>query len=337
MSFACCLGTGQVLSNVLSGLPSNNNMQLPIDFSTLANAVTKLPQVQIARVISGALLIYIAYVLAQITWQIVSNSPHQTGYSKVISSEGGSNKSRINIDKLLALNLFGKTSAKPVEQDFAIKDVPETKLKLVLSGVVASSTQDTAAAVIEHNGLQETYGIGDKITGTRATLRQVHADRVIIEQSGRKETLMLDGFDFNKPASRQFTQSTKTIPNNNPNSPRTNVVDQRDNIVLSKQAKIFKEDIAKDPGNITSYLTIAPKRTSGQLVGFHLRPGRDKAFFSASGLKRGDVAIQMNGLDLTDTSQVQQALELLKVEQEISLLVERNGELTEILFSIESE
>lgn len=44
----------------------------------------------------------------------------------------------------------------------------------------------------------------------------------------------------------------------------------------------------------------------------------------------------MNGLDLTEGSQAQQALQLLKSEQEISLLVDRNGELTEILFSIEN-
>jgi len=51
-------------------------------------------------------------------------------------------------------------------------------------------------------------------------------------------------------------------------------------------------------------------------------------------LKSGDVAIQMNGYDLLAPLQAAQAMSALKTERDISLLVERQGELIEILFSI---
>ena len=63
-------------------------------------------------------------------------------------------------------------------------------------------------------------------------------------------------------------------------------------------------------------------------------PGKDPTFFESSGLKSGDVAIQMNGFDLTAPREAAQALKSLKEEREVSLLLDRNGDMTEILFSI---
>ena len=63
-------------------------------------------------------------------------------------------------------------------------------------------------------------------------------------------------------------------------------------------------------------------------------PGKNSEFFQNSGLKSGDVAIQMNGYDLTAPSEAAQALAALKQDKEVSLLIDRNGELNEILFSI---
>jgi general secretion pathway protein C len=65
-----------------------------------------------------------------------------------------------------------------------------------------------------------------------------------------------------------------------------------------------------------------------------LLPGKNADFFQNSGLKSGDIAIQMNGYDLTVPSEAAQALAALKQDKEVSLLIDRNGELNEILFSI---
>ncbi len=306
---------------------------MPNGLAAISSNFTKLPHKAITQCICIVAVIYIAALSAKMTWLLIEPQSKNIGAIKSSSSNNGQPSAQSqSVDALVALNLFGKVEASTEKDTQAIQDAPQTTLRLTLAGVVASSNPDTAAAIIESNGAQETYGIGDKIKNTRATLEQVYADRVIIDRSGRMETLMLDGFDYQKaPTTPRKVTTRKSPPKKQPQ-----VIDQRGNRQLSRSVKQFKEDIVKNPGKITTYLNISPKRVNNQVVGFSLRPGRDSEFFKTSGLKAGDVAIQMNGLDLADGAQAQEALKLLRTEQQLSLLVERNGELTEILFSIEN-
>ncbi len=308
-------------------------MQLPTDFTSLTDVLQKLPQEKIAKVLSVLLLGYIAYLCAQLTWQLV---PQKLPNNTIVKQSSGDlatvKTERIDISSLKQLNLFGVYSEQKAVTEVKVQDAPETKLRLTLSGTVASDDPTIAAAIIENNGKQETYGVGDKITGTRATLESVASDRVLIKQSGRLETLMLDGFKYNQ--SNQRT-AHNPVPAKQERNVSQNVVDQRNNRALRQSAMQLKSDINNDPGKITDHLKIVPKRQSGGIVGYQLMPGKNPAFFRASGLKSGDIAVQMNGLDLTIPSEAAQALQSLKQDTELSLLVERNGEITEILFSIQ--
>ena len=319
-------------------------MQLPVNVVSLSNNVAKLPQQKIAKGVSLVLMLYVAYLLAKITWLILSPTLVESNIRSTASNKNGTTSyksEKLSVQELQSLHLFGQYNAKPVEQKAeTIKDAPETKLNLTLSATVASDEDAISAAVIENAGKQETYGIGDKITNTRATLEKVMMDRVIIKQSGRLETLMLDGFEYGSQPTTAVPSSAKPKPviasptQKRPTSP--NVLDQRKNLALSKQATNLKRDLANNPGKITDYLKISPKRKDGKIVGYLLRPGRNPEFFNASGLKGGDVAIQMNGYDLTVPSDAAQALHALKNEKEVSLLVSRNDDVTEILFSIDN-
>lgn len=311
-------------------------MHLSHDLTATFELLAKLPQQKIAKGISVLLFIYIAYLAAQMTWLLVPQE--QNKQSNLISS-ASNNEVRVtdkaDLSRLKGLNIFGIYGEEPVEQPEEIKDAPETTLNLTLSGVVATDDNMTAAAIIENKGKQETYGIGDTITGTRAVLSSVANDRVLIKQSGRLETLMLDGFKYDKTA---YTVPKKTTTRNNNHLPKkrsTTVLDQRNNVELSKRASALKKDINSDPGKITNHLKIAPKRSNGKIIGYRLMPGRNPTFFKASGLKSGDIAVQMNGFDLSEPSDAAQAMRALKQEKEVSLLVDRNGDMTEILFSIQ--
>lgn len=308
-------------------------MQLPKDLASLSELLLKLPHQKIAKTISALLLCYIAYLAAQLTWLFV---PQDTTTSLIVggnaSSSLASSQTKVDLTALNRLNLFGVFNEKEKVVEVKVQDAPETKLRLTLSGTVASDDPAIASAVIENNGKQETYGIGDKITGTRATLESVATDRVLLKQSGQLETLMLDGFKYDQRA------QTFNIPQHNPlaeNEPSPQVIDQRNNKDLSESAKQLKEDINEDPGKIGDYLKIVPKRQDGEIIGYQLMPGQNPQFFQSSGLKSGDIAVQMNGLDLTNPNEAAQALQALKQDTELSLLVERDGEMTEILFSIE--
>lgn len=317
-------------------------MSLSNNLSNVFEQLSKLPQKKITQVVIFLLLSYIAYLFAQITWLAIPQEKN-TAVLKASGSKSTqvSTSKQLNVNAIEALNLFGAFSQQEVEkvEELVIEDAPETRLKLTLTGAVASSDKVTSAAIIESAGKQETYSIGENIKGTRAVLEKVFNDRVLLKVSGRLETLMIEGVDFNKnvqaikPARKQ-QRTTKKAPSKRFSSP--NVVDQRNNKALTQSTKSLRKDLDDDPGKITDYLKISPKRENGKISGYRLMPGKDPTFFESAGLKNGDVAIQMNGFDLTEPREAAQALQSLKEEREVSLLLDRNSEITEILFSIDN-
>lgn len=317
-------------------------MSLSNNLSNVFEQLSKLPQKKITQAVIFLLLSYIAYLFAQITWLAIPQEKN----AAVLKASGSkstqvSTSKQLNVNAIEALNLFGAFSQQEVEkvEELVIEDAPETRLKLTLTGAVASSDKATSAAIIESAGKQETYSIGENIKGTRAVLEKVFNDRVLLKVSGRLETLMIEGVDFNKnvqaikPANKQ-QRTTKKAPSKRFSSP--NIVDQRNNKALTRSTKSLRKDLDDDPGKITDYLKISPKREKGKISGYRLMPGKDPTFFESAGLKNGDVAIQMNGFDLTEPREAAQALQSLKEEREVSLLLDRNSEITEILFSIDN-
>jgi len=316
-------------------------MQLPTNLTEVNDLLLKLPQEKIAKACTALLLCYLAYLFAQFTWVLLpKKQTNSLSLPTYIGQSGNVNNHQTDVSALQALNLFGVFNEQVKVATVKVQDAPETKLRLTLSGAVASDDPSIAVAVIENNGKQETYGIGDKIIGTRAVLNRVFRDRVLIKQSGRLETLMLDGFKYSKQEQDRATKAPRKVVNQVNNRSKQqqvdgpNVVDQRNNKALSESAAQLKADINQNPGKITDYLRISPKRQAGKVVGYRLMPGKKAQFFQSSGLKTGDIAVQMNGLDLTQPREAAQALKALKEAQELSLLIDRNGEMIEILFGI---
>jgi general secretion pathway protein C len=323
-------------------------MTLSNNLTNAFEQLAKLPQQKITQVIILMLLSYIAFLFAQITWLGLAETDHNANLTlNNLSSFSVAPKEQVQVKAIQALNLFGVFSQKNVNRvEKIVEDAPETRLQLILTGVVASSNKATAAAVIESRGKQETYSIGENIQGTRAVLEDIFHDRVLLKISGGLETLMFEGLIFDKnikvikPRYNQqaVTQPTKNMSQKSSpdNFSPTNIVDQRDNKVLAQVARTLRSELASDPGKITDYLKISPKRENGKITGYQLMPAKDPIFFQSAGLKSGDVAVQMNGFDLTAPLEAAQALQSLKEQREVSLLLDRNGDITEILFSIEN-
>ena len=152
-------------------------MAFPTNTTALTSLFTQLGHRRVAQLVMALLVIYIAYVSAKITWSFVSQE-QTTPYSSVNSNSKGANPSQVNkavdVAKIQSLNLFGLYNENSDETaEIEMANVPETQLNLTLAGLVASDDKTIAAAIIENQGKQETYGIGDIIIGTRANLEQV--------------------------------------------------------------------------------------------------------------------------------------------------------------------
>jgi len=271
--------------------------------------------------------LYLIAFAAKLVWRIIPepqlSATPTVSRAPVISSSSGQNG--VNIAKIQQLNLFGNAAAKPAEPVAEVTDAPETRLNLTLTGVVASSEQEAGTAIIENRGSQAVYGLGEKIEGTNATLQKVYNDRVIIKNGVRNETLMLDGIDYDEANRRREMQAR--------NRPEPEELEE-DTVELSDEALEATAALRERPANFTDFISISPKTEEGQLIGYQVSPGKEPELFKSAGLQAGDVITQINGLDLTDLQQSQEALSELRNAQTIELTIIRDGSLTTLYLDL---
>ncbi len=304
------------------------NMDLLDKFLTKAAGV---PQKPVSTAVFSLGVLIALYLLAQMTWKLIPNDSATTRWvpTPVSTSAPG----QVNILGLQQLSLFGKVDAEgtkpkaaPVEE--IITDAPKTSLSIQLTGVVASTTEKKGLAVIASSGSQDTYSLGDKIKGTSASLKEVYADRIIITNSGRYETLMLDGLEYStNGAANQQLQQAKSVS-------KGKTIDNRSNRAVAAELSQSREEILADPSKITDYLSISPVKSGGELAGYRLNPGKDRELFKQAGFKANDLAKSINGYDLTDMGQALEVMAQLPDMTEVALMVEREGQLIEIMFSL---
>ncbi|QDG36592.1 type II secretion system protein GspC [Alteromonas mediterranea] len=286
-------------------------------------------QKQLHTIVVVLLSLYLIAFAAKFVWRIIPepqlSATPTISRAPVISSSSG--KSGVNIAKIQQLNLFGNAAAKPAEPVAEVTDAPETRLNLTLTGVVASSDQEAGTAIIENRGSQAVYGLGEKIEGTNATLQKVYNDRVIIKNGVRNETLMLDGIDYDE-ANRRREMQARQRP-----APQEDEYED-DTFELSEEAIEATAALRERPASFTDFISISPKTEEGQLIGYQVSPGKEPALFKSAGLEAGDVITQINGLDLTDLQQSQEALSELRNAQNIELTIIRDGSLTTLYLDL---
>ncbi|MBY5994013.1 type II secretion system protein GspC [Ferrimonas balearica] len=309
-----------------------------MDYSIpIQRMLAKVPQASLAKGLTLVLALCALYLAALITWQLIPLSDQGGATWRPTPQGQVSGGGNASLDGLMALELFGQPdreaeqteTAAPVQRDL-ITDAPKTTLRILLTGLVASSVEERGIAIIESSGSQETYGIGDKIKGTNASLHEVYADRAIILNQGRYETLMLDGVEY----TRELTSETQRLRE----QPQA-AVDKRDDAETAQALQEARDAMLDDPGKLTDYLSISPvrDRETGGLRGYRINPGKNRELFLQSGLQPNDLAVSINGYDLTNMSEAMQVMAQLAELDEMSVMVEREGQLTEVLFALPTQ
>lgn len=286
-------------------------------------------QHRINMLVVSLLALYLLAYAANLTWRLIPTPKEATlptrgsNYGSQIASQPSA---RLDINSIIKLNLFGDVAAKPavVQQ---VTEAPETRLNLTLTGVVATSDPKIAAAIIENRGKQNTYGINEKIDGTNALLKEVFADRVIIKNGARRETLMLDGIDYEQIGSSGGPSITRPrAPNVSPPVPPRSS--------MSEEAIAASRELMNSPANFMDYFAIVPHQQDGRMVGYRISPGKKSTLFEEVGFQAGDVVVEMNGLDLTDPQQSREAMQAMTNGVSMQLTVNRDGELVSLYFDI---
>lgn len=186
--------------------------------------------------------------------------------------------------------------------------IARTKLNIKITGISASTVQGFGSVVMLYNNSEDVYGIGDKIAKTNATVTKIFPDRVIINNAGVEEIVMLPGEEEN--LSSNFKQPIKE---NSTQAP------------AKEEMKRVRTELLSNPGSLFNYLSIKPAIQDGKTIGYELNPGTDNRMFINAGLKEGDIAVEINGYDLRNSAQAMQAMGDLQNMTEITLVVDRNG------------
>ena len=280
---------------------------MPVSVMRLTNInkgiIKLLPQI-----VTLIILITAIPQLAKLTWRVVFPVSHEDisalplTASPMAESELKTERPVFTLFGLAAKNNPAPTDATHLNQ------VPVSSLKLRLTGLLASSNPARSIAIIEKGNQQVSLSSGDTIPGYDARIVAILPDRIIVNYQGRKEAILLFN-DTRAPSSSPTTAATPP---------------------LVKQLR-------EQPQNILTYLSISPVLSGDKLQGYRLNPGKDASLFRQSGLQENDLAIALNGIDLRDQAQAQQALQHLNEQTEITLTVEREGQRHDIAFALGDE
>jgi general secretion pathway protein C len=293
-----------------------------------------LPVNTLRRLFNVALVLLLAWLIARLSWQLLPSPELAEPALLQQPSALVTGKSAINLEQLLDYALFGQVSAAPKQVETVVTEAPKTQLNVKLTGVVAQANPNNGSAIIESRGSEATYAIDDTIEGTNAVLKQVLDDRVLIQQAGRFETLMLDGIEYTKMAQANAGLGRVDNPDLYYDNEQVVAPQAEAPALDTTDLGISRDELLAEPMKFFDFVRVSPQRTNGELVGYRLMPGKDPALFNQLGLQQNDLAVEINGIPLTDLQQAMRVINDLRDASEAAIKIERDGEIRDILINL---
>ncbi|WP_286937954.1 MULTISPECIES: type II secretion system protein GspC [unclassified Pseudoalteromonas] len=306
----------------------------------LKQFLTRLPHAKLSAVVTLLVVVYLAYLLSKLVW-LVWPQPVSTPLAPSHYSAASKASSTTSVQNIIEQFLFGKKTVtnktNTAQQNEVINNAPETRLSINLTGIVAVSNDDKAGiAIIESQGRQVSYLVEEVVQGTRAEVAQILPDRVILSVNGRFETLMLDGLDFSKKVSMPVLAAREAqdmgpqkIEQSELQINATADPDVKEAIIETR------EELLSEPGKLFDYIRVSQAMSDGELIGYRLSPGKEPALFKQMGLQNNDLAVAINGYQLTDLQQAMAAINELRNTSDATITIERDGEQIDVQFSLQ--
>ncbi|CAM3118150.1 type II secretion system protein GspC [Pseudoalteromonas atlantica] len=306
----------------------------------LKQFLTRLPHAKLSAVVTLLVVVYLAYLLSKLVW-LVWPQPISTPLAPSHYSAASKASSTTSVQNIIEQFLFGKKTVtnktNTAQQNEVINNAPETRLSINLTGIVAVSNDDKAGiAIIESQGRQVSYLVEEVVQGTRAEVAQILPDRVILSVNGRFETLMLDGLDFSKKVSMPVLAAREAqdmgpqkIEQSELQINATADPDVKEAIIETR------EELLSEPGKLFDYIRVSQAMSDGELIGYRLSPGKEPALFKQMGLQNNDLAVAINGYQLTDLQQAMAAINELRNTSDATITIERDGEQIDVQFSLQ--
>jgi len=285
----------------------------------------------LAKVLVVALLVaWMAASLSGLFWRLLPQPDLKaveiSGNAGAFIATQSASAPSVDISSLKNLALFGKATevapvveAEPVKQE----ELEATKLNLELVGSFANENQKRAYAIIANGKKQELYRVDEEITGlSNVKLVSVASEKVIINNRGSQEVLYM--YPEGKPIS-----SGVSVVSSQLGSPVSRASDKGASALanLNPNQRLEK---------ISDAIRFSRKTQDGQMVGFRVLPGRNRAAFEQTGLELNDVVTAIDGQSLDNLraanqiyqekrNATQASLTVLRGEEELTIDVDLNN------------
>ena len=257
--------------------------------------------------VSFVLVLVIAAQLASLLWRVLGVPGEDASYVEPVVEPA---VPTVDVAALVNAHLFGVAapSGDP-------SDLPATTANLALAGTLAGREPEHGWAIIGASGqTARVYATGASLPGG-SKLYAVYPDRVILDRSGARESLLLPRLSSGGGAGRAMPRAAGISP-----GPAEN----------SSIADSVRQLLVQNPSAGAELLRPQPVFAGGSLRGYRVYPGRNRAQFATLGLQPGDLVLAVNGAALDDPNRGLEILRGVGQGSAVTLTVERGGQQQQI-------
>ena len=282
---------------------------MAVEWKNIAALMSHPAMARVVILVNLVVLTMLAHSLAQVTWRVMpapSAAPVPALSMGGASAGAAAETDRAAVRQIAGWHLFGDAAKAPMTDVPPQSALPETKLNLVLRGVLAVADKKRAQAIIaQPNGDEQSYGVGDSLPGG-AVLKEIKATSVILLRNHQFETLSLPKLDLD------LSGGDATAPVQSPTQ--------------EMSLRQVRDTLLSDPQSLAGIIQTQPYvGQNGQLTGYRIEPGKDPGLFQRYGLQPGDIVTAINGVSLTSTSNAFEILRGLQSRDSVQVQLLRNG------------
>ena len=202
---------------------------------------------------------------------------------------------------------------------------------------MAFSADGSGVAIIEDDGKQRLYSVGDRInvkSSNRIILAKVLQNSVVLENAGAYELLTLfkdSELDKSQPIA-VISEPVDLISKSNQNATVTRIPKN-----AGRQIAAYRDAIYADPAEIMKSIRIKPVTQENSLIGYQVASsaGGTNELIKLLGLRTGDIITEVNGIVLDNPSNTVSLYQELKDSSALYLSFLRDGDMVSLSVDLE--
>lgn len=252
-------------------------------------------------IVSLVLVVVLAAQLASLLWRVIGGRDDD---ALPAPQPAGPAEPAVDVAAIVNAHLFG-VAASTGDPSLA----PATSANLTLAGTLAGPQPEQGWAIVGASGQSaRVYATGASLPGG-ARLFAVYPDRVILDRSGSRESLMLP----------RMSIGAGGVPMPRTALPGAAAPD-------ASLADSVRQLLAQNPSAASDLLRPQPVFAGGSLRGYRVYPGRNRAQFANFGLQPGDLVLAVNGAPLDDPNRGLEILRGIGQGSAVTLTIDRGGQ-----------